>query len=82
MYKNDARGSSTQTRAESDESITDMTEGLPFFPLLCLCIGIRKLPAVVLSYEGQIETSPSVACALGGVLSHAKYHRTVVSANQ
>lgn len=45
-----------------------MTEGLPFFPLLRPCIGIRKLPAVVLSYEGQIETSPSLACgALRGL---------------
>lgn len=48
-----------QIEVESNESITDMTEGLPFFPLLCPCIGIRKLSAVVLSYEGQIETSPS-----------------------
>lgn len=58
-------GMGTQTRAESNESITDMTEGLPFFPLLYPCIGIRKLPAV-LSYEGQIEISPSLACALPG----------------
>lgn len=58
-------GMDTQTRVESNESITDMTEGLPFFPLLYPCIGIRKLPAV-LSYEGQIEISPSLACALPG----------------
>lgn len=70
IYKNDATHvctrTGTQTRAESNEFITDMTEGLPFFPLLRPCIGIRKLPAVVLSYEGQIETSPSLACALRG----------------
>lgn len=61
----------TNTKAESNESITDMTEGLPFFPLLRSCIEIRKLPAVVLSYEGQIETSPSLPPFLFAFLSRS-----------
>jgi hypothetical protein len=56
-----------RTRVESNESITDMTEGLPFFPLLRPCIAIRKLPARIIIQGSNRDLCPprgSPACEI------------------